>query len=291
MDNKLNNMLNEFFENTDAKNEDELNKKLEEFMKKYNSGEIKYENTILDDAYELLEKASHTKSKKQAMKLAKEAYNMCPGCFDAILLQVELEDDVLKRDTILDEGLEREKERLEEEGYFEKENIGHFYGIFETRPYIRGLNLKAMNLANYGKIKFARDMCKEILRLNNNDNMGARYLLMALYAYLEDEKEMLKLYKKYPEENLEMLFPLFALYYKLDDTKKAKDYLQKINRCNSHFVKLFKGNLEADEDVLEGYYQPGGVSEVHMYFQTFAFLIFTMPTLNHFVLANLKIKK
>ena len=56
----------------------------------------------------------------------------------------------------------------------------------------------------------AANICEEVLRLNGNDNLGARYLLMAIYATLEEEKDMLNLYKKYHEENLEMLFPLFA---------------------------------------------------------------------------------
>ena len=60
MDNKMNNMIKEFLENTDAENEEELN-----------------------------------------------------------------------------ESLEFEKKRLEQEGYFDKENTGSFYGLFETRPYIR----------------------------------------------------------------------------------------------------------------------------------------------------------
>ena len=78
MDNKFNNMINEFLANTDAKDEKELNEKLQEFMQKYNAGEIDYTNTILDDAYELLEKAENAKSKTQAIKYAKEAYEQEP---------------------------------------------------------------------------------------------------------------------------------------------------------------------------------------------------------------------
>ena len=65
-----------------------------------------------------------------------------------------------------------------------------------------------------GKMNQACDVCKEIIRLNSNDNMGVCYILMALYAFFENGKELLKLYKKYPEEDLEMLFPLFAYYIK-----------------------------------------------------------------------------
>ena len=288
MDNKFNNMINEFLANTDAKDENELNEKLQEFIKKYNAGEIEYENTILDDAYELLEKAENAKSKTQAIKYAKEAYDMCPDCFDAILFQAHLEENPLKRWKLLDEGLEFEKDRLEEEGYFEKDNIGHFYGIFETRPYIRGLYAKADYLILDGKVKQARNVCKEILRLNENDNMGARYLLMAIYAYFEEENDMLKLYKKYPEEDLEMLFPLFILYYKQGNDKKALEYLDRINKANPHFIKFFKGTMKENKDIPYRHYAKGDSSEVIMYFREYDFLVETIPTIDYYILENSK---
>lgn len=260
-------------------------------MAKYNAGEIEYENTPLDDAYELLEKAKNAKTEKEALKLAKDAYKMCPSCFDAILFQVDLEDKSVKRAKLLNEGLEYERKRLEDEKYFAKDNIGSFYGIFETRPYIRGLYVKASDLVDDGKLKQARDVCKEILRLNNNDNMGARYLLLAIYAVLEEEKESLVLYKKYPEEDLEMLFPLFVLYYKLGDNKKSIEYLNRIKKSNPHFIKFFKGTMKVNEKVPDGYYQKGDSSEVIMYFHEYDFLIDTIPTIHEFILENSKDSK
>lgn len=291
MDNKFNNMINEFLANTDAKDEKELNEKLQEFMQKYNAGEIDYTNTILDDAYELLEKAENAKSKTQAIKYAKKAYDMCPDCFDAVLFQVHLEDNPLKRWKLLEEGLEFEKDRLENEGYFKKDNIGHFYGMFETRPYIRGLFAKADYLVLDGKIKQARDVCKEILKLNKNDNTGARYLLMAIYAFLEEENDMLKLFKKYPEESLEMLFPLFILYYKQGDDKKTKEYLDRINKANPDFIKFFKGTMKENTKVPYGYYSKGDSSEVIMYFKNYDFLVETIPTIDYYILKYSKKKK
>ena len=57
MNNKLNNMLNKFMKESNATTKEERNKALQEFMIKYNAGEIEYKNTPLDDAYELLEQA------------------------------------------------------------------------------------------------------------------------------------------------------------------------------------------------------------------------------------------
>ena len=284
MDNKLNNIINGFFENTDAKNDEELNNQLQELMKKYNNGEIDYVNTAMDDAYELLEEAQNTKSKKKAKKLAEEAYLGCPDCFDALLYMVELEDSYIKKLELLEEGLEFEKDRLEEEKYFEKDNIGHFYGIFETRPYMRGLYTKANIFIEMGKIKQARYICKEILKLNKNDNLGARYLLMAIYAFLEDEKEMLALYKKYPEEHLQMLFPLFALYYKNSNDEKAIEYLKRINKSNPNFLKFFKGKMEDNENIMPGYYSIGDSSEIKMYFMNYTFLLLTLPLIDEYIL-------
>lgn len=216
---------------------------------------------------------------------------MCPDCFDAILFQVHLEDNPRKRMVLLEEGLEFEKDRLEDEEYFKKDNKGHFYGIFETRPYIRGLFAKADYLILDCKIKQARDVCKEILKLNENDNTGARYLLMAIYAFLEEENDMLKLYKKYPEENLEMLFPLFILYYKQGDDKKAKEYLDRINKANPDFIKFFKGAMKENTKVPDGYYSKGDSSEVIMYFRQYDFLVGTIPTIDYYILENSKKKK
>jgi len=72
MDNKFNNMLQEFLSNVE--DERQLEERLQEFMRKYNNGEIEYENTPLDDAYEILEKAENTKNKTQAIKFEKEVY-------------------------------------------------------------------------------------------------------------------------------------------------------------------------------------------------------------------------
>ena len=288
MDNKMNNMLKEFLEKSNAKNEEELNEALGEFLEKYNDGEIEYESTPLDKAYELLEEAENAKTEKEARRLAKLAFETSNACFDAKMFLADLEDNSLKSNKILNEGLEFEKKRLEKEGYFDKENIGIFYGIFETRPYMRGLYLKASNLSNEGKYKKAIEVCKEILRLNNNDNMGARYLLMALYAVIEDEKSMLSLYKKYKENNLEMLFPLFALYYKKEDDVNAKKYLDMINKCNKDFVKFYKGTIKLEDNNMPGYYSIGNASEVLMYMREYFFLVCTLISISDYVIENSK---
>ena len=151
-----------------------------------------------------------------------------------------------------------------------------------------------------------REEAFELLKEYNKDNFHIRHALtvegvMKYFAEklgYGEEKEFWGIvgllhdldFEKYPEEHLEMLFPLFALYYKQGNDKKAKEYLDKINKANPHFIKLFKGTMTKNKDVPKGYYSKGDSSEILMYFSQYAFLINTMPTLNYYVLENSKNK-
>lgn len=97
---------------------------------------------------------------------------------------------------------------------------------------------------------------------------------------------MLDLYKKYPEENLEMLFPLFAVYYKKGNDKKAKDYLNRIDKCNSNFVKYFKGTIKPSEKITPEYYSRGDSSEIAIYLDCYNYLLITMPRLHEYIIEN-----
>ena len=112
MDNKFNNMLQEFLKNNNIESLEEANEKLQEFIMMYNNGEIEYENTPLDDAYEMLEEAEDAnKDRKERIDIAKKVYKKYPECFDALLLQVKLEDNFIKKLKLLNKGLIEEKIR------------------------------------------------------------------------------------------------------------------------------------------------------------------------------------
>lgn len=147
-----------------------------------------------------------------------------------------------------------------------------FYGIWETRPYIRGLQQRALVLLQYGKINLAKKQLEEIIKLNEHDNLGARYVLSAIYAYFEDEKSFNKLYKKYGEKNLFFLVPKMFLYYKLGDNKKTLEILKEIKKVNPYFIDMLLSDDLDDVDQIN-YYQMGEKSEVLEILITQEFLI------------------
>lgn len=245
----------------------------------------------IEKSYEYLEKlqSCNILEKNKAKKYAAKAVELNPRLeLDVAIILSQYEKSPLNVEKTYEEALAKEEKYLKKEGFFTDDYIGIFYGVVETRPYMRGLYQKAKFLLLEGKITLAKEVCLEILRLNENDNLGARYLLMAIYAYLEDEKEMLNLSKKYKQETFEMLYPQFALYYKLGNYKKAKDYLIRINKANTHFIEYIKDTIKEEKNVPEGCYSIGGASEIMMYFDEYDFLTDTMFYAEDFILENLK---
>ena len=69
--------------------------------------------------------------------------------------------------------------RFSEERYV-AENTGHYWGLTETRPYMKLLNSKAMSLYFLRRLDDAIEICELILRLNPDDNMGIRGVMTIL---------------------------------------------------------------------------------------------------------------
>ena len=253
--------------------EKDMDALIKEFINQYNSGALDVPETDFDKATAKFEEALNASSDKKAVKLAKEALKIDPTYVDAKLFLIPFEytgEDVL---TQLDKIIAEEEAKLKKEGYFE--NIGEFYMMWQTRAYMRALENKAMVLIQYGKLGLARKVLEQMIKLNTNDNLGARYLLAAVYAYFEDEKAFNKLLKKYKGDNsLTFLASKLCLYYKLGDNKKALDILNDIKDVNSYFTEVISGNI--DEEDLENadmdYYSPGELSEIVEFISVAGFL-------------------
>lgn len=118
---------------------------------------------------------------------------------------------------------------------------------------------------------------------------------MHIYAYLENEDALLKLYEKYPEDSSMMLFPLSVLYYKKLDLTTAAGYLEKLKQSNKDlkdFVKALNNDDLLDDilDVMSPYgYRPGTVGELVTEVKENHFLF--IQTSGYFDWANRELKK
>ena len=127
-------------------------------------------------------------------------------------------------------------------------------------------------LITQGRYRHAISEAEELIRLNENDNLGVRYILMALYCYFENEDKAKVLFDKYPEDSAFMLIPLIALYYKMENDKKIKSYIRKFKNKNLQLQEALEMFMDdADEDEMEEIlhapmYRPFSLEEVVLAF-------------------------
>lgn len=135
-------------------------------------------------AVELLVKAEQEPLPARRIQLVKEALRLDKGNGDAYVMLVMEANTLPEALKVAEEGLNAAAASLGP-GYFE-ENKGHFWGLIETRPYMRLKFCYADLLKEQGDIAAAMQELEEMLELCPNDNIGARYDLLMLY--LADQK-------------------------------------------------------------------------------------------------------
>lgn len=229
----------------------------------------------LEDMAEDLQRAYDAESKAETLKYAKRSLKNNPRNVEAETLiaqcQAKSEDDLQKKYLKI---LEKEEKTLKNDGIWEDESIGDFWLIAETRPYMRLYNSYVDSLIVTRKFRKAAAESEKMLQLCENDNLGIRYRLMHIYAYLEEETAAQRLYRQYEEENCTMfLLPLAVLYYKLDDLKTAAGYLKQLFQVNPE-CKIFFALQDVEPEKIEeainasmdklaetGGYKPGSLEE------------------------------
>lgn len=221
------------------------------FMEEYNSSlpprNVQALPQTADDYLELAEDAT---SKKKKQEYLSKALELEPDNLDAARMSAELnakkpEDLLASLSTLIEKG----NSLMEKEGYFQ-DCMGDFWGMLETRPYMRLRDSYLELLIRCGMMRKAVGEAEEMLKLSTNDNLGVRYTLMHLYAYLENEDGALALHKKYDEyEESQMLLPLAVLYYKMGNFELSLQYLQRLNKANKDTKKFL--NAAANDRVHE----------------------------------------
>jgi len=157
--------------------------------------------SAIDVAQELIYDAWEAPTKKRRVALARKALKISPDCADAYLLLAETEatsaDEVIN---FYRKGVEAGERAIGKKAF--KNDVGHFWGILETRPYMRARAGLAECLREMGKTEEAVDHYWDMLRLNPNDNQGVRDLLMPCLIELGRDQDAEKLFKQYRNDGM-----------------------------------------------------------------------------------------
>lgn len=156
---------------------DEINAYLQDMMESGQPIPETAPRTPLEKAQGLMYKAWEAKRKRRRISLAKEALAISEDCADAyVLLAEESARTPEKACEFYAEGVAAGERALGEETF--TEGKGHFWGILETRPYMRARAGLASCLWDLGRRDEAIEHYQEMLELNPGDNQGIRYTLL-----------------------------------------------------------------------------------------------------------------
>ncbi len=131
----------------------------------------------LQDAQDLIYDAWETPDPKERVRLANEALIHSPDCADAyVIFAEEIPATLEQKREMYTAGVEAGQRAIGERAL--EEDVGHFWGLLETRPYMRARAGLAACLWELGEREEAVANYREMLRLNPNDNQGIRYTLL-----------------------------------------------------------------------------------------------------------------
>lgn len=137
-------------------------------------------STPRKEAQELAFDAMEARTNRQARKLSRQALALDPDCVDAIALLAQLDSRTPEElITALERAVQAGERSLGPQ--FFTENTGHFWGILETRPYMRARLDLAQLLCAAGRVDDAIQHFESMLELNPNDNQGVRDVLLGCY--------------------------------------------------------------------------------------------------------------
>jgi lipopolysaccharide biosynthesis regulator YciM len=212
-----------------------------------------------DIAYDAME--FMYRDNEKVVELCKKALKVYPACVDAQVMLAEVQSDNLQDYIIaLEKAVADGRKELGEQ--FFKENKGYFWGLIETRPFMRAMSGLADGYMELGKKGYAKAIAvyEEILELNNNDNQGVRYNLSNCYICekLYDKAQQLI---GISDENISFFnWAKVLIAYATQGEVAAEKALKAAVKQNPYVLPLLSGKKRLPP-YHPGFYSPGDENE------------------------------
>lgn len=235
---------------------------MEGMMAEFGEG---FDDPELEKAQQLMYQAWDEQNPARRIILAREALSISTDCADAYVLLAEEEADTLGRALeYYRQGVEA-GERALGPTYF-AENVGYFWGLLETRPYMRARQGLANTLWELGRTQEAVSHFRELLRLNPGDNQGIRYSLLNLLLSMNDEAAAGELLKEYEDDGMaEWLYTRALLAFRQGgDSPAAAEALQAAMAQNRYVPAYLTGRKRVPAH-MPPYMTWGGEDEAAIY--------------------------
>jgi tetratricopeptide (TPR) repeat protein len=213
-----------------------------------------------EQAQELAYRAMEARTPKEARRLAEQALKLDADCVDALVLLAQAQQ------LSPQEYIERMRAAVEAgarslgSDFFEQ-NKGHFWGIVQTRPYMRARWELALALASSQQFPQAIRELEALIELNPNDNQGARDYLLSLYLLTADLPGADRLFKQYPNDTMaNFAWAKLLRHLIAQNAAGARAALRAATKTNPHVLAYLSGRKRMPRESPD-YYSPGDESE------------------------------
>jgi len=240
--------MGRFFADHPAESIEEMNEVIQREFCGKTPDEIEFTpGTDLEKAQDICYQAFDARGRRR-IQLAKKAIKVCPDCADAYVILAERTADPEKGGDLYAKAVEVGERALGEKRF--QEDAGHFWGMTDTRPYMRARLGLAQRLDMMGRTEEAVGHYQALLRLNPGDNQGVRFILVPRLIQLGHDAPALKLLDKYGDSPMAAsLYSRALLVFRAEgDSPAARASLRQGRQANPHVA----GFLLGDDDLPPG---------------------------------------
>jgi len=225
------------------------------------------QDTPLGQAQTLMYRAFEEPDENRRVRLANDALAICPDCADAYVLLAEHAPSRKLARRMYEQGVAAAERALGAEAF--QRDVGHFWGVFETRPYMRARLGLAHALWSAGHREEAVQHLEGMLRLNPGDNQGVRYTLAGFLLFLDRDEDLAQLLQQYDENSAAWAYGKALLAFRQHgDTPEARQLLNQAKKANKH-VLAYVTDEKHPPPGQPDYYSPGDENEALNYIGSF----------------------
>ena len=218
------------------------------------------------EAQHVIYDAWEQRTKRARLAFARKALRLSPLCADAfVILAEEAAGSEEERRDVFARGVAAGELALGPEVF--EASAGSFWGVLDTRPYMRARAGLADALLRLGDREGAVAHWRAMLKLNSNDNQGVRHLLAAELLRRGDMPALKRLLAAYKDEwSVVWLYTRALLAFREDQggTADTAILVADAAQANPHVPGILSG-AEPPVASRDGYVTLGGADEATWY--------------------------
>jgi tetratricopeptide (TPR) repeat protein len=217
----------------------------------------------LEQARGLAFQAAETFEPARRLALAKQAVALSRDCAEGYLLLAEMARSRKQALGYYDQAVHAAARVLGPETF--RQGEGMFWGLLETRPYMRARLGLAEALWASGRRGEAVDHLLEMLRLNPGDNQGLRYILSGWLLNLDQLDRLDELLAKYDEDSSTWAYTKALVAFRRGgDSPQARKLFLAAKKANKHVPAYLLGRkpLPSEQPT---FYSPGDEDDAVLY--------------------------